>query len=93
MTVLSDIDVLVCVKPKERSLGGLRRKILTTAMDRYGLPLDYPIELHIRTPAECKEILKHLKRCILLTPKKEEETKRPISHKRSCIKGYEEVVF
>lgn len=93
LTVLSDVDVLVCVEPKGRSLGELRRRILITAMDRYGLPLDYPIELHIHTPTGCKEILKHLKKYILLTPRKGEEARRPISRKPSCIRGYEEIVF
>ncbi|RLI28101.1 hypothetical protein DRO58_02910 [Candidatus Bathyarchaeota archaeon] len=43
---------------------------LATAMDRYGLPLDYPIELYIHSPTECREILKQLKKCIFLTSKK-----------------------
>ena len=62
LTVLSDIDVLVCV---DESCGvgpwELRRRILTRAMDEHGLPWDYPIELHILVRRECEKLLKSLK--------------------------------
>jgi len=62
LTVLSDVDVLVCV---DESCGAdpweLRRRILTRAMDEHGLPWDYPIELHIHTGRECEKLFKSLK--------------------------------
>jgi len=68
LTVLSDIDLLLCVKETyERSgLGRLRRRLLALAMDKYGLPLDYPIELHIMTIGECREQLNRLGEVIKL---------------------------
>lgn len=61
LTILSDIDLLLCLKSKVDDIGELRERILFRAMDDYGLPWDYPIELHIRTPNECREILKKSK--------------------------------
>ena len=46
VTVLSDIDLLVVV-PRGRLGRRLYAEILSVAMDRYGLPLDAPVELHI----------------------------------------------
>jgi len=62
LTVLSDIDVLVCVDEScGVDLWELRRRILTRAMDEHGLPWDYPIELHILVRRECEKLLKSLK--------------------------------
>jgi len=60
LTVLSDIDVLICLEKSIESeeIWKLRRKIIGIAIDRYNLPWDYPIELHIHSLDECREILK-----------------------------------
>ena len=61
LTTLSDVDVLLCLKGRVEAedLSTLRRKVLEVAMDRYGLPIDYPIELHIHDEKTCSEILQH----------------------------------
>ncbi len=60
---MSDVDVLICLKkplsPEE--IWDLRRKIINEAIDKHGLPWDYPIELHVHNMKECREILKHCK--------------------------------
>ena len=63
LTVLSDVDVVVCVKQRlsPDDVWVLRKKILGLAMDRHGLPIDYPVELHIYSLDECKELMKHVK--------------------------------
>lgn len=61
LTILSDIDILVCVKEETEDLGKLRKQILTKAMDKYGLPWDYPVEIHISPAKECAETLNTLK--------------------------------
>ncbi|MEM3569479.1 MAG: nucleotidyltransferase domain-containing protein [Candidatus Jordarchaeales archaeon] len=47
-TIYSDIDILI-VLPEKVEKKNLYVKILTKAMDKYGLPLDAPVELHITT--------------------------------------------
>ena len=63
---MSDVDVLTCLKkplsPEE--IWGLRRKIINEAIDKHGLPWDYPIELHVHNMKECGEILKHCRKYI-----------------------------
>ncbi|RLE57225.1 MAG: hypothetical protein DRJ40_02620 [Thermoprotei archaeon] len=63
LTVLSDIDILLCLeeKPKIEDVWILRRKVLEIAMDKYGLPIDYPIELHIQDKKTCNQTLQHRK--------------------------------
>ena len=63
LTILSDIDVLICL---EEELGTedmwiLRRRVLEVAMDKYGLPIDYPIELHVHDKKTCNKILQQRK--------------------------------
>ena len=60
LTILSDVDVLLCLgeELKGEDAWILRRKVLGLAMDKYGLPVDYPIELHIRDKKACGEILR-----------------------------------
>lgn len=60
LTVLSDIDVLICVSSpsSNEELARLRKRVLAEAMDAYGLPWDYPIELHVYAKGECEKILK-----------------------------------
>lgn len=61
LTILSDIDVLVCLDVSEaEDIGGLRKRILIKAMDEHGLPWDYPIELYILPRGECREALRHI---------------------------------
>jgi len=66
LTVLSDVDILICVSESKADPWRLRRLILTTAMDKYGLPWDYPIELHVRSKKECSELLRRVKKAIKL---------------------------
>lgn len=63
LTILSDIDVLVCIKQhlNPDDAWALRKKILGLAMDRHGLPIDYPVELHIHSIDECRKLMKHVK--------------------------------
>ena len=60
LTILSDIDVLLCLEEKlgVEDLWMLRRKVLKVAMDKYGLPIDYPIELHIQDKETCSKTLR-----------------------------------
>ena len=61
LTILSDIDVLLCLEEElgAEDLWALRRRVLGVAMDKYGLPIDYPVELHIRDKKTCNEILRY----------------------------------
>ena len=63
LTILSDVDVLLCLEeelgPEDR--WALRRKVLGLAMDKYGLPIDYPVELHILDKKTCSKTLRREK--------------------------------
>ena len=63
LTSLSDIDVAVVLpyepSPEERLR--LKQDILIRAMDEYGLPWDYPIELHVVGPERFREIKRYSK--------------------------------
>ena len=61
LTILSDIDVLLCLEEElgPGDLWALRRKVLGVAMDKYGLPMDYPVELHIQDKETCSKTLRH----------------------------------
>lgn len=63
LTVLSDVDVLVCVKRRlsPDEVWTLRKEILGLAVDKHGLPVDYPVELHIHDAGTCRELAKHVK--------------------------------
>ncbi len=56
-TIYSDIDVLI-VLPEGVERKNLYVRILTKAMDKYGLPLDAPVELHITTKEEARHYMK-----------------------------------
>jgi len=60
LTILSDIDVLLCLEEGlgPEDLWALRRKVLGVAMDKYGLPIDYPVELHIWDKKTCSKALR-----------------------------------
>lgn len=60
LTVLSDVDVLICVdsSSSREGLAQLRRQVLAKAIDEYGLPWDYPVELHVYLREECEQMLK-----------------------------------
>ena len=48
-TVMSDIDILV-VLPRDAGISDRRRfakEVLIVAMDRFGLPIDAPVEIHV----------------------------------------------
>jgi len=74
-TIYSDIDVLIVVKGEK--LGDERKKlrieILERAMDKYGLPVGAPIELHIINEKQVKEYMSLTKKAIKIntnnTPK------------------------
>ncbi len=58
-TIYSDIDVLICLDlPPHIDERKLVAEILSRAFDE-GLPIDYPIELHIASENLCKAILEH----------------------------------
>lgn len=67
LTILSDVDVLICVRGWGEDLRMIRKKVLAKAMDNYNLPWDYPIELHIYPVEECLETLKYSKNLKLKT--------------------------
>ncbi len=61
-TVLSDVDILICIEePLKVEEGELRKTILLRAIDSYGLPLDYPADLHIMDQEGCRELLERVK--------------------------------
>ena len=66
LTILSDVDVMVCLEEERtpEELRAVKHAILAKAFDEHGLPIDYPIDLHVHGPRECSRILsrhKHLK--------------------------------
>ena len=63
LNILSDIDVLLCLEEGlgPEDLWALRRKVLGVAMDKYGLPIDYPVELHIWDKKTCSKTLRREK--------------------------------
>ena len=58
LTVLSDVDVLVCLRGRGLDVRRVKKAILFNAMDRHGLPWDYPIDLHVLDEAGCVEFLR-----------------------------------
>ena len=57
LTVLSDVDVVVVPSEALESEGlkGFRRAIYARAVDLYGLPWDYPVEIHMMAREEFEE--------------------------------------
>jgi len=66
LTILSDIDVLIVIdKPlTDSQRRKLKTDILWNAIEKYGLPWDYPVEIHIATKEELKTYLRHTKKII-----------------------------
>ncbi|BFH74077.1 nucleotidyltransferase domain-containing protein [Sulfurisphaera javensis] len=66
VTVLSDIDILVLISrpltSKERLF--LKQEIMIRAMDKYGLPFDAPVELHVVDEERAKSYFAHAKKMI-----------------------------
>jgi len=58
LTVLSDVDVLVCLRNPEQKHRGLAGEILWRAVDKFNLPWDYPVEIHVVGEEECQLYLK-----------------------------------
>ncbi len=58
LTVLSDIDILVCLEGEDARRRGLAGEILWRAVDKFGLPWDYPVEIHVVGASECETYLK-----------------------------------
>ncbi|MEM4970845.1 MAG: nucleotidyltransferase domain-containing protein [Sulfolobales archaeon] len=58
LTVLSDIDVAIVLEkpPAPEKLVEIRRKIYSRAVDIYGLPWDYPVEIHVMGREEFMQI-------------------------------------
>ena len=69
LTAVSDVDVLVVLPrepgPRERLRAKLR--IMEEAF-RSGLPLDYPIDLHVTGPRGLEAYRRHARRLIALDP-------------------------
>ncbi|BES81557.1 nucleotidyltransferase domain-containing protein [Pyrodictium abyssi] len=58
LTVLSDIDVVVVSPAVPEEAPRKRRlaiEIRDVAAERYGLPWDYPVDLHLYSPGEFRE--------------------------------------
>uniref|UniRef100_A0A7J3X5Z7 Polymerase nucleotidyl transferase domain-containing protein n=1 Tax=Thermofilum pendens TaxID=2269 RepID=A0A7J3X5Z7_THEPE len=57
LTVLSDVDVVVVLGKASggEEVNRLRRALYTRAVDLYGLPWDYPVEIHVMTREEFNE--------------------------------------
>jgi len=65
LTALSDVDVLVVLpwdpSPSERLEA--KKRIMLGAFDE-GLPLDYPIDLHVTGPEGLKQCLRYVRRMV-----------------------------
>lgn len=71
LTVVSDIDVIIVSPSMPRDGRGklyLALDIRDLAVTRYGLPWDYPVDLHLYTPEEFVEARKHYTRLLELGP-------------------------
>ena len=68
LTILSDVDVMVCLDEEKtwRELRAIKHAILGKAFDEHGLPIDYPIDLHVYGPQDCSRILSRYKHLRLL---------------------------
>ncbi len=67
LTVLSDIDIVVVSKNvphDERKKLYLRLDIKDRAVTLYGLPWDYPIDIHLYNEEEFEKAKKHYRRII-----------------------------
>ena len=67
ITILSDIDVVIVSPgvprdPVERRRAAL--EIRDLAVTRYGLPWDYPVDLHLYTPEEFREARRLYRRLV-----------------------------
>ena len=60
LTVLSDVDILVCLE-EELDPRRVKHMVLEEAFNRQGLPDDYPLQLHVHTARECKNLLTRYK--------------------------------
>ncbi|AEM38333.1 DNA polymerase beta domain protein region [Pyrolobus fumarii 1A] len=56
LTVLSDVDVLLCLE-EDADPRLVKHAVLKEAFDKHGLPIDYPVELHVHSDEECREML------------------------------------
>ena len=67
LTVVSDVDIVVVSPRVPRDGRGklhLALDIRDLAVTRYGLPWDYPVDLHLYTPEEFREARRHYPRLI-----------------------------
>ena len=67
LTVLSDIDIVVVSKNApcdERKKLYLRLDIRDRAVTLYGLPWDYPVDIHLYSEEEFEKAKKHYRRMI-----------------------------
>ena len=69
ITVLSDIDILLLFSRSltDREIIELRSKIFLNAVDKYGLPFDAPVELHVVDDERAKNYFKFAKKIIQIT--------------------------
>ncbi|NPA85743.1 MAG: hypothetical protein GXO07_07090 [Crenarchaeota archaeon] len=55
-TIMSDVDVLICV-PEKYKKREVKKKIIFKAIEEYGVPWDYPFEIHFHDYGTCEEVL------------------------------------
>lgn len=63
LTALSDIDVAIVLpkEPSPRERLRIKQRVFARAVDAYGLPWDYPVEIHVVGPKGFEEIKKQSK--------------------------------
>ena len=67
LTVLSDVDVVIVSRSVPRDEAGkqrLRLEIRDRAVTRYGLPWDYPVDIHLYNEDEFKAARRHYHRIV-----------------------------
>ena len=71
LTVLSDIDFVIVSSRVPRDEKGrleLRLDIRDRAVSAYGLPWDYPVDIHLYTPEEFEEARRRYRRLVEVEP-------------------------
>jgi predicted nucleotidyltransferase len=71
LTVLSDIDVVIVsdkIPGNEKAKLRLRLDIRDLAVSRYGLPWDYPVDIHLYNTEEFREARKKYRKLVEIEP-------------------------
>ncbi len=68
-TAISDLDILVVLPydPEPRERLKIKTRILLQAFD-HGLPLHYPVDLHIAGPERLREYREHARKMVPIDP-------------------------